>query len=110
MRLNKNGQALIEFILIVPVLLIILSLIIDFGQIMYTKNVLEAEVNYLVDDYKNKLDLTTEIKDAKIDINNEKNNIEIILSKEINILTPGLNHIIGNPYEASAKRVISNET
>lgn len=109
-RLDKKGQALIEFILIIPILIMILMVMIDFGQIIYTKTILESEINYIVDEYASKKTPETKIKDVKIDINRNNQNTEIILSKSIKILTPGINLVLDNPYEVIAKRVIKNET
>ena len=38
---KRNGQALVEFIIILPILIVILLGIVDFGLIIYKKNVLE---------------------------------------------------------------------
>ena len=42
---NKKGQALIEFVIILPVVLMILFVIIDFSNIFYQKNHLENVVS-----------------------------------------------------------------
>ena len=107
--MNKKGQALIEFILIIPLLLMIVTALIDFGQIIYNKNILESEINYLVDDYNNDLELKTDIKNALIKVNKKNYQTEIVLSREVNILTPGLNLVLDNPYTSSASRVITDE-
>ena len=55
--MKNRGQALVEFILIVPIFLLILLAIIDFGNIFKTKY-----------DLQNDLDLIAELyKDEKID-------------------------------------------
>ena len=41
--MNKKGQALVEFILILPVLILILFVIIDFGNIFYSKYELQNQ-------------------------------------------------------------------
>lgn len=107
--MNKKGQALIEFILVIPLLLMIVTALIDFGQIIYNKNILESEINYLVDDYNNDLELKTDIKNALIKVNKKNYQTEIVLSKDINILTPGLNLVLDNPYTSSVSRVITDE-
>ena len=45
-------------------------------------------------------------------INEENNNdyTKIVISKDINIMTPGLNLILGNPYRISIERNVLNET
>ena len=41
--MNRRGQALVEFVLILPVFLLILFTIVDFGNFLSTKNQLETE-------------------------------------------------------------------
>ena len=36
--MNKRGQALIEFVLVLPVLLLLIFAFIDFGRIIVCKN------------------------------------------------------------------------
>ena len=49
---------------------------------------------------KEKIDLT---------ITKEEDYLELKLQKETDLITPGLNLLLGNPYLAEAKRVIYNE-
>ena len=42
---NKKAQALVEFVLILPILIMILFSIIDFGNIFVTKSNLENKIN-----------------------------------------------------------------
>ncbi|MDD6879530.1 MAG: TadE/TadG family type IV pilus assembly protein [bacterium] len=120
--MNKKGQALIEFVLILPVLIILLFSIIDFGNIMITKNNLESEMNEASTIVKNTNDLSNvydevsnkiKDKDKKIEIslqvNNEDNYITLSLSKSIKTITPGLNLILGYPYKISVERTIIYE-
>ena len=37
--MNNRGQTLVEFVLILPVFLLILFYVIDFGRIIYSKNI-----------------------------------------------------------------------
>lgn len=41
--MNKKGQALIEFVLILPIFLMILFVIVDFGNLLYSKNKLQNQ-------------------------------------------------------------------
>lgn len=113
MRKN-NGQALVEFILILPVLIMFIFSIIDFGSIMIRKNEIENELNDMVlalDD--NELD-EVENKFLSDDINvsltyDDKKYLTIKVESDIKIITPGLNLIIGNPYKVSCERVVLYE-
>lgn len=114
--MNKRGQALVEFILIVPVLVMILFCLIDFGNIFSNKIVIEGnldkafniyEENKTYDEIKNAI--TTDGK-TKLNITNENNEyIKINIKRKIDIITPGLNNIIGSPFYVSVDRFIKYE-
>ena len=62
--MNRKGQALVEFVLILPVFILILFAIVDFGTILSKKNELENDSIDIVllinngtniDEIKNKL-------------------------------------------------------
>ena len=111
--MNRKGQALVEFVLILPVLILILFAIIDFGLIASKKNELENISVDVVTLFKNGKSIE-EIDEMYSDvlINEENNNdyTKIVISKDINIMTPGLNLILGNPYRISIERNVLNET
>ncbi len=50
MRLNNKGQALVMFVLIIPIILLILVLIYDVGNALYEKNRM-SNTNYLATEY-----------------------------------------------------------
>ena len=66
--MNRKGQALVEFVLILPVFIFILFVIVDFGNILSNKNKLEYVSADIVDMYKNGDNVST-IKDSFSDIN-----------------------------------------
>ena len=112
---NKKGQALIEFVIILPVLLLLLFAFIDFGKIIYIK----SELNNLLPEvramHKEKMSYNEILKLVKesnksnvLSIENEEYTT-IKLSRNIELTTPGLGLIIGNPYEVNASLVINNE-
>ena len=110
--MNKRGQALVEFVLIMPVMLFIVLTVYDFGMIFSNKNELENNSTDIVLLYKNGKSLD-EIKqlysgvDIAISQNNDYDKIE--LKKSIKITTPGLNRILGNPYQIVVERYINHE-
>lgn len=116
MKKNKNGQALVEFVIILPIFLLLLFTAIDFGKIIYTKIALENITNDVVDMYKRgkgKNTITTYIKkndkNATIKIKNKNNYTTFYIYSKVVITTPGLNVALNNPYEIGVKRVIYNE-
>lgn len=107
---NNKGQALVEFILILPVFLMLVLSIIDFGKIFYTKYTLQNDLDLITDLYnKNKEDeynnyVNNNHLTLQISTNNNLTTIEI--SKKIEIETPGLNKVLGNPYIVKEKITI----
>ena len=112
--LNKKGQALVEFIIILPIFVMMLLCIIDIGKIILFQNKLEGKLEDVVTLYKNEntydyiiKELKKDDKDIKLEIANDNNEyIEFKLIKEVEIITPGLNLILGNPHELDVKRVV----
>lgn len=109
--MNKHGQALVEFIIILPVLLLLIFAFIDFGRIIVCRSHLEgvmSEVaNLSEDDAKEYLKKDTDYKisyDVKID--NYKN---ITLTTKLDLITPGLKSILKNPYVVKIERSIIYE-
>lgn len=117
MRSNK-GQALLEFVLILPVLLFLFLGIIDFGRIIYEMNRLESITNDAVDLYEKESlsteQIESELRDnydinLKLEVNIDSSNTTIRLSRSLKLLTPGLGIALENPYIVEVKRVINNE-
>ena len=111
--MNRKGQALVEFVLILPVLILILFAIIDFGLIVSKKNELEnmsVDVVTLFKNGKSIEEIDKMYSDVLIDKENNNDYTKITISKDIDIMTPGLNLILGNPYRISVERNVPNET
>ena len=110
---NKKGQALVEFVLILPILIIILLTVIDFGNILFSKNKLENDTTDIIRIIKNKddnINLKEEYPNIKIEITNYKENYQkITLTSEVKINTFLLDKILGNPCKISTERVIPYE-
>ena len=110
---NNKGQALVEFILILPVILAILLVIIDLGKIFNEKNTLENTSIDIIELYKNGKsidEIKNKYNDINITTNIENNYLKIKLKKEIEIITPGLNIVLDNPYPIEVERVVYYET
>lgn len=110
--MNKKGQALVEFILILPIFLIILLVIVDFGNILYSKNKLEndsADIIRIIKSESN-IELTKEYPDIEIEMKDYKDNYKkIIFQKQIDINTPLLDKLLGDPCIITTERVIPYE-
>ena len=117
MNKEQKGQALVEFVIILPIFIFMIFTIIDLGKILYVKNNLENKITDVVQMYqKNNNDQETieklELDKEKIQLKITKDNqyITFYLKKKTEIITPGLNLIFKNPYYIETKRVIYNES
>ena len=111
--MNNKGQALVEFVIILPIFMMLLFIVIDFGIIFNTKINLENnsdDIITLINNGKDISDINDMYDDIDINISNYHDNlIKVSISHDIDIITPGLDTILGNPYVVSVERVISND-
>lgn len=110
---SSRGQALIEFVLIVPVLIFILMAIIDISKVIINKYKLEDNLNVISDLYQNnKMDEIDTFADSKgiiVSYTTVGNYTTIKINKNVVITTPGLNHILGKQMLIETERTIYNE-
>ena len=114
---NKKGQALVEFVLILPVMLMIIFCMIDFGRVIALKSDLDGVCFDAITFYQNGKDKDeivnilskNEIKDIKLDIEVKDDYIVISATKKINPITPGLTYIKKDIFNVTESRVIKNE-
>ena len=110
--MNRKGQALVEFVLILPVFLFLIFAVYDFGMIFNKKNSLENDSTDIVLLYKNGSSVS-EIEgiysNLEITINETDGYDNITISDKVKLITPGLNRIMGNPYTITVTRYIPHE-
>lgn len=111
--MTKKGQALVEFVILIPVIMMIIFVIIDFSNVFYQKNYLENVTNDVVrlkergktDEYiKKKTD-----KDIKIIYKSDGDLKKIIVSKNVKLVTPFSTMFFKNPYTIKTERVVFYE-
>ena len=110
--MNRKGQALVEFVLILPLFILMLFAIVDFGFIFNKKSEMEnmsVDIINLIGNGKSIDEISKIYSDVVIDEEYGNDFIKIKLSKEVNIMTPGLNLILGDPYKVEVERIIPNE-
>ena len=111
--MNKRGQALIEFVLVLPILLLIVFAFLDFGRIILCRNHLEGIMGDVVSIYRDNGDINNFLhKDTDYKITYKVENSEytkIILETKLELITPGLNRVLKNPYEVSVERSVLDE-
>ena len=114
MKIGNKGQALVEFIIIVPVLLLVLLALVDFGSIIHQRYVLENDIDIVSDMYEdNKMDdINSYINkiDASISYENDNKYVTIKLEKKANYITGIISNIMGNDYKITASKTIIKES
>ena len=107
---NNKGQALVEFIIVLPILLLIIMAIIDLGNIFVKKysmeNHIDSVYNLYIEDKNESIDNYVKKYDLNINYEVEEKFLVINLSKTININTPILNNILGKKYKVEVSRAI----
>lgn len=98
--MNKKGQALIEFIIILPIFIMLMLAVFDYVRIYSEKSNLESVIEDVI--------LSNELNDDNITIlkETEKDKTKYTLNKSIDIYSPVISVIIGNKYVVSVSRVI----
>lgn len=107
---NNKGQALVEFIIILPIFLLLLISIIDFGNIITKKYSLENDIDIVSKMYQDKkysqINDYLSSKDIKISYSKENDLTIINLDKELTIISPVLNLVIGKDYHITVEKSI----
>ncbi|MGM9850087.1 MAG: TadE/TadG family type IV pilus assembly protein [Bacilli bacterium] len=100
---KNSGQALVEFVIILPIILVILLYIIEFGKITLKKSELESNMELITELYKDKKtdELNNFVNSNNIIISYSKNNnlTTITIKKNIKTNMPLINKILGNNIE-----------
>lgn len=114
MKKNKKGQALVEFVIILPIILMVIFTIIDFSNIFYQKNHLESITNDVVslkENGKTNNYILNEINDKTIGITYSKNGdtLKVQTTKKVKLITPFSSLFFDNPYVIKTERTILYE-
>lgn len=112
---NKKGQALVEFIIILPVLVYIVLIMIDILVIYNNKTTLEGRMDEVVYLYKNnrqnEIDnyLKKDLNNVKFSVKNDDKYAYLTIDMNYEFMTPGISNILGKNYDIKCERVIVNE-
>lgn len=112
---NKRGQALVEFIIVLPVLVYIILIMIDVLVIFNNKTNLEGRMDEVVYLYKNNRSseineyLNKDLKNVKYSTKSDGKYTYIDVNMSYEFMTPGISNILGNKYDIKCERVIVNE-
>lgn len=106
--MNKKGQALIEFILIMPFFMILIMSLIDVGNIFLKKYELNNSLEVIETLYQNenneKIAAIAARDNIEVEEKIENDLITITLKKNVKINAPILTNIIGNNYKIETQK------
>ena len=113
---NKRGQALVEFVIILPVIIFIIMGLVDTMIIFSHKNNAESKMPDIIKLYnENESDenitkfIQKDLKTATFKSNKDAKYSYLEITDNYEFITPGLSTILGNPYKIITERVILNE-
>ena len=110
--MNKRGQALVEFVLILPVFLFLIMAVVDFGTIFNRRNALETASSDIITLYKDGTSIT-EINSLyskyTISVTSDNDYDKVTISDSVKLNTPGFNRIFGSPYQIKIERYLRHE-
>ncbi|MGM9879519.1 MAG: TadE family protein [Bacilli bacterium] len=114
MKLKNKGQALVEFVIILPIVLMIIFVIIDFSNIFYQKNHLEGITNDIVTLKENGksnsyIENIVNDKDVKVSFASSSDTLKIKTSKKVKLITPFSSLFFDNPFIIKTERTILYE-
>ena len=106
-NMNKKGQALVEFILILPVLLLIVMALIDVGNIFLKKYELNNDLETVTELYKNnnEKELSLYLSSEDLTLDNYKDGV----NKQLQFI-PTADHKILQKANVDAKEFLKKES
>lgn len=108
--MNKKGQALVEFILILPVILMVFMALIDVGGIFMQKMDLNNSMDTVARLYQNndKKELMAYVAKENLSYDEAVTGdmVKITLKKNINVSAPVLSNVLGKNYKIETSKVI----
>ena len=112
---NKKGQALVEFIILMPIMIYVILGFIDLIIIAGNKSNLDSKMNEIVSIYKNNPDekeivdyLNKDLKSVEFKTAQDDKYTYLRATMDYSFVTPGLNKVF-NRFEIKSERVIMNE-
>ena len=108
--MNKKGQALVEFVLVLPILLLIIISMIDIGNIFLKNFDLNNDLETVATLYENgdMTNLNNYLEEENINLseNSKDDMITLTLSQKVSISTPVIQQVLGSDYEIKTSKTI----
>ena len=108
--MNRKGQALVEFVIIMPIFIFIVLAMFDLGNIIIKKyeleNNLDTIVNMYLENKNEEVEYYVKTIDSKVKYDVGETYNVITLSKKVRVMTPIVSQALGKTYEISAKRTV----
>lgn len=108
--MNKRGQALVEFVIIMPIFIFIVLAMFDLGNVIIKKyeleNNLDTIVNMYLENKNEEVEFYTKTIDSKVKYEVGETYNVITLSKKVRVITPIVRQALGKSLEISAKRTV----
>ncbi len=106
--MNKKGQVLVAFVLLIPIIIMFLGLIVDVGtNLNERKRIDDTLTNIMSYSLKNKETITEELIKENIKENLDYDNLNILLNEEslqINLVKKS-NSVFGNLFEIGINKI-----
>ena len=108
--MNKKGEALVEFILVLPIILLIIISMIDISNIFLKKFDLNNDLETVATLYENgdMTNLNNYLEEENINLseNSKDDMITLTLSQKVSISTPVIQQVLGSDYEIKTSKTI----
>lgn len=110
---KRDGQAMVELAIVLPVLLLLIMAIADFGRIFHSYLIISnasregarvALINYDVDQIRDRVTETaSSLSDTvETDITNSDQQVTVRVIYRVNLVAPLISHILPNPFTIRA--------
>ena len=110
--LKNKGQAIVEFVILLPIIFMILFVVIDFSNVFYQKNHLESVTNDIVKYKENGRSndyIESKIKEVSVSYSENGDSLKIKVSKKVKLITPLSYIVFDNPFVIETERTILYE-
>ena len=99
--MNKKGQALVEFIIVLPIFILTILAVFDIVNIYQTKISLEENLDNLLLDENYEID-----SNIKVEETTKEEKTTYILSKEVEVSSPFVSVVTSSPYKVVISRTV----